>query len=332
MKPLSKEEIIHSVLTRQHATSRHCDEIDAICQPLFDLIPVNYFNYSRAYWLPGVPSFSLCNRFDVIEHYFKIEGYRYNADAGPMVFPGLHFLDNYIKPVDGSTHPRSVHRLLQKLNEDLSISHLVMITFICAGYLEQCTFGFPVETKDTYRLVLNNKPSLKKFIIYFKDRARHLIKDAKQNKIKINTLCGDFIDTLSFDNLKSLQVANTENFKEVVKPQRYYLDGRFDDVYLTPREAQYLFLLQSYSGYQQIANMLGLSYATVREHIDATKFKLGCANKAELLNAIKTTNLLQFIDDNILLATMHDNLAEVKPEGYELVDRAIEIFNKENGG
>ncbi len=330
MKQLTKDELIHKILTRQHVTSRHCDEIYDISQPLRDIIPINYFNYARYYWQPGIPSFTFCDRFDVIEYYFRINGYIYNQDVLPIIFPGLHFMDNYKKNVTLQTKPRSIHRLIKLLEDDLDISHTVTMTFVCAGYLEVFTFGFPTATQNTYSLILNNKPSLKKFTIYFRDRARHLIKEAKKNKISRILLMKNYLDTLSFENLKSLHGPSQTVVDKKLKPKRYYLDGRYDDVYLTPREAQCAFLLKTYDSYQELANRLNLSYATVREHIDAIKTKLHCSNKTELLNTIRRTDLLNFIDDSVILSSMHHSFKDQKPVGFQAVDDTMDIFQKEN--
>lgn len=81
---------------------------------------------------------------------------------------------------------------------------------------------------------------------------------------------------------------------------RYQITPGYDELGLTQRESECLFLLlRSYSA-SQIAKRLNLSKRTVESYIDNLKNRLGCANKTELIIKAVENNLLELIPASLV--------------------------------
>lgn len=92
------------------------------------------------------------------------------------------------------------------------------------------------------------------------------------------------------------------------KPSRrrnYFLDHPFEDVYLTPREAQTMFwIVQDYT-LTATAEKMSLSSRTVEFYVKNMKAKLRCANKKEMIEKILSTNLLQQLEQDGMRIVKH---------------------------
>ncbi len=92
------------------------------------------------------------------------------------------------------------------------------------------------------------------------------------------------------------------------KPSRrrnYFLNHPFEDVHLTPREAETMFwVVQDYT-LAATAEKMGLSSRTIEFYVKNMKAKLRCANKKEMIEKILHTNLLQQLEQDGLRIVKH---------------------------
>lgn len=70
------------------------------------------------------------------------------------------------------------------------------------------------------------------------------------------------------------------------KPIRYYLLGKYSDVYITNREKVCMSLLACGKTYKEIAHDMIISSHTVKKHIDAVKLKTGILRKSMLVDTL----------------------------------------------
>ncbi len=71
---------------------------------------------------------------------------------------------------------------------------------------------------------------------------------------------------------------------------QFYLGSEFGDLYLTQREADCMALLMKGHTNLSVAKQLKLSARTVEFYIKNMRQKLGCHNKAHLIQTVQRTN------------------------------------------
>ena len=86
-----------------------------------------------------------------------------------------------------------------------------------------------------------------------------------------------------------------ECFKDLddsLKRDNVALEGRFAEIYLTPREYDCLKVLQEGKTIKEIARDMQLSPRTVEFYLKNLKVKFGCKSKTELLALVARSNML----------------------------------------
>ena len=76
----------------------------------------------------------------------------------------------------------------------------------------------------------------------------------------------------------------------------YFLGEKYQNIYLTHREAECVLYLLKGLTVRTVAEKLGLSARTVEFYVNNIKAKLKCRTKIELLQHIKNSQLLDIID------------------------------------
>ncbi|MBS0350889.1 MAG: helix-turn-helix transcriptional regulator [Proteobacteria bacterium] len=134
----------------------------------------------------------------------------------------------------------------------------------------------------------NHVDILETFIMYFKEKAQTLIKQALAQQIVIPK---DMTGIISVDHIG----LNKKNILSNIKPKKYILDiVNHSKKYLTPKEYEVLrFYYRGYS-MKEIAGFLNVSARTVEDHINNIKRKLGIIRKFELIEFIASLNSYLF--------------------------------------
>lgn len=95
------------------------------------------------------------------------------------------------------------------------------------------------------------------------------------------------------------------DLKKRSRRRNYFLDHPFENVYLTPREAETAFwIVQDYT-LAATAEKMSLSSRTIEFYVKNMRAKLLCANKKEMIEKILQTNLLQQLEKEGLQITKH---------------------------
>jgi len=81
----------------------------------------------------------------------------------------------------------------------------------------------------------------------------------------------------------------------------YFLGDKYQNIYLTQREAECVLCLLTGCSMKKVGEKLGLSARTIEFYVNNIKAKLKCRTKAELLDHIKNSQLLDIIDFNMPL-------------------------------
>jgi len=123
----------------------------------------------------------------------------------------------------------------------------------------------------------------------------------RDNQNKVIGLSGSAAEIKQAQLLKWLQAftqSNNHLQKKSSEPQSLSISFSFEN--LTRRQSECLFYLIRGKSAKSIANILSISPRTVESHIQATKEKLKCYNKQELIETTLNSGGLNFIPQSLL--------------------------------
>ena len=122
---------------------------------------------------------------------------------------------------------------------------------------------------------------------YFLDILLKLIKEITGRELTLANFSGK--SAISNGNLQNNILANDKDDGS----KRHYLDGEYQGIYLTQREAQCLIHLAQGNSAKHVARILGLSHRTVEFYASRLKEKLNCKTTAQLAFKAAMLGLLQ---------------------------------------
>ena len=265
------------ILPDRHITFMSCEEIQNICKPFFSHTGLNYYNFVRIN--DHGERICLSNNKSWMEFVFS------NLDAHEITFESTpeHGKDQYI--IWDNIESIGTNSLMTEARETFNIDHGFTIISNYTSYIEYHYFGTDKSNKSMNNYYINNLDDLNGFIIYFKDKAFNLIKQAEKQYIKIEN------DRFW---MKDGQSKRDEIFnKKPFSLNRFYLGGKYKSIYLTRREAECLTCLCDGDSAKNAAQTLNIDFRTVQKHIESIKNKLDCHTKGALIKAANEAGFLQ---------------------------------------
>lgn len=204
---------------------------------------------------------------DILEKYLQEEYYlKGNVESRPEKYKNqIIFWDTLPKQY-------IYDQLIRSSNIDHGIFMINQETDYCEFY------GFATK-KGNYQVInnyINHVDVLKNFCLYFKDRAKKIIRRAEANKISLPF----HNDTLDFVNDPKNII-----FDNALIEQKNILT-------LSVRQKDCATLLLKGMQYKEIAQILNISSRTVETHINYLKRKLNCSNKIELILQLSKSTLV----------------------------------------
>ena len=112
---------------------------------------------------------------------------------------------------------------------------------------------------------------------------------------------GHFIDVSNaklIDLGRFLTKSDSNRFKR--NQFSYILNDSYEDLKISIRQSECLFLLLRGKSAQAIADILGLSLRTVEGYINEMKIKLNCANKSELIEHAISAGLINIMPTGLI--------------------------------
>ena len=159
--------------------------------------------------------------------------------------------------------------LPKKINNGISISLRLF------NYVDIFSFSSNIESHNFY---LNHLNLLKRFIIYFRLKAKDVIDDVHHNHAHL------LARRIKFNVATEDQKTNIlENFRKQIPPRKLIIQDNMQKIRLTPRETQHLFLMLEGKSMRKIAKELGISQRTVESCLESIKLKMGYTTKSRLL-------------------------------------------------
>ena len=249
------------------------NEIDTLCADLKKL-GITFFSHTRI--------FNDGSRIDIHNNAKMIEEFYYGADR---------MYEHYTPEIDPQSTQENILLLdslednasFQFLREGYDIDHMLAKIDKHDSYCDVWNFGTNKNNKDIKQVYFNHLDILILFTFLYLDKCNDLIKQCEQDPILIRR---NIVDT---NTAVRANKHYTDIRKRLVsKIERYYLNGGASCEYLTQTEFECCQWIYCGKTSEEIAMIFSRSKRTIEKHIENIKNKLGCYNKSQLVQAIKT--------------------------------------------
>ncbi len=262
------------ILADNHFFLTSAFDVKAICDPLLKSLNIKFFTYSRNYM--NGESLMLTNYNGWLINHLK-NGYLFPSPI-PNAFKER--IESFLIPTLNGPHKRVIDDLINKFHSMPGIGLL----YNKKQYFEIFCFCYKSDEIGFINNFLNNLDVLKKFALYFREKAEKLIKIAEKNKILLpNHMRGlDFTDLQSDDVL----IANTSEFQHITKFDKICIEGNYGYVNLSQQESRSINFLIKGNSVKETAQLMLLSPRTIEGYLNTIKLKLGCKTKNEVIRLI----------------------------------------------
>lgn len=160
----------------------------------------------------------------------------------------------------------------------------------CEKHFDFCEFYFFSGSDVPYlqNLLLNNKDIIHHFILYFKDRARDLMKKANRYKILIPwernpSVCSSEKNEILINRLPNVEQLKADFFSKS-KVHNYYFQDNDKEKKIPPRQLEFVIQLLNHKNIPEIADILNISTRTAESYLNDIKLKFNCDSKNELID------------------------------------------------
>ncbi len=279
-----------------HVTFTSVADITLITQPLIP-IGLPYFTFDRTY-LDGT-HLRLTNAGKWIESYYRSDLYKAAIfEKDPRLFCSGYVLWSWLsrEPIYSEASRHDIDHGLTIIEKHESYSDFFHFGTTCNHYIS------PDE-------LIQRIDFLYRFVAYFKQKARPIIIEAENTRIKLIVPNKQKIE-LNAPNLPFNQQENLVDLYKKTDITRFYLGEKFANAYLTRREMDILWLLKDGNKPIEIATQIGISNRTLETHIKNIKLKLGCGTLFELGFVLGTLGLKNIYPFKVQLVSESDYTEE----------------------
>ncbi|MEO8401579.1 MAG: LuxR C-terminal-related transcriptional regulator [Gammaproteobacteria bacterium] len=269
--------MVKILLRKDHITFNSGKDVAEICKPL-DLLGITSFNFVKTY--NDGSQINLSNIPSWLEHFFDNEYYHVGAferhpskyESGHALWPQLSGQKIFF---DARTY----------FNIDNGITIIEKQTDSCDFYY----FGTTAANTGIINFYLNNIDLLKRFILYFKDQARMIIKQANKDRI----ILPSHFEQHQFPEINEIYVMekSRQDFLKATKIKNFSLGGELEGEVLSNKQVVSLMHLIEGKTAKEGAKNTGLSYRTVEGHINKLKERFNCNSKSELISKLLKNGL-----------------------------------------
>jgi DNA-binding CsgD family transcriptional regulator len=269
----------------QHFSITSAAKVKTITAPLSRQLGIKHFRYLKLYADKSrvlLSNFPDCTRFVYEDGTYQ--NMWYDGEFAEHLVEGCHLWD--AKRSDEKTP------FEKEINQQLGLYHGITFVFPVNNYWEIYTFDS--VNADIYQL---DKKLLTHFMLYFKDQAAKLILQGESEKIIINNSQLNPINVYQHSHKDRVS-----DFLSQTRINRYYLGGKYKDVYLTSKEAQCIYWLIQGKSSEEIAMLENNSLKTIQRHLENVRGKLHCYKQTQLVKII--------LDEGIFDSLQCDNLLQ----------------------
>lgn len=279
------------ILPDNHILFTSADEVQTICRPLHSLNPTLEFAYYKLYL--NKKHAKLSTNLEYQKHLYG-ENYVYE---GP-----LFYCDDILSLDTGiyGTFELASEKYCSILQDLLKVNKDEWLIIIKTSHYHE-VFNFWVKDEFNFtNFFLQNLSLFKRFCLYFKDRAKKLIRHVEKQPIALNYKGQSITNTPSplHQLCQAKWKINRKAFLQAtsfsrMKPE----DPTIANLTLSAREFECAIALLRNETAQNTAEKLCLSRRTIETYIENLKNKLGCMNKIELKQKLSENTVLKFYQD-----------------------------------
>lgn len=239
--------------------------ISNICNPLLEF-GITYFLYIKKF--DDGSQIELTNNIPWSEYYYQ---------------KSYCFLDPFQKNIEYPEKSKflwtglSCQEILNDMRQFFHIDHGFTMTTKLQDSHEVFHFGGNKNNPQLINFFLNKEYILKRFILYFKDKLDHLIKQCEKKRI---VLVKDNISDIQ-KNISYSKMSISQKFSESMPIDKYYL-GEDSHTYLTKREIECLKWHFAGKTAYDISMLLNISKRTAEIHLENSRHKLNCLKQSQL--------------------------------------------------
>lgn len=267
-----------------HFSIASAEAMQAICWAPLQALGLHYFNYVKIH--PDGSREVLTTHAAWMEYFYRHQLYLSAAvqQVDECLPKGFYFWQEL-------DHDDAVYKIARDV---FDIDH--GITFIERDNHTTTLYIFAAHTaqSDINHFYTRNIDLLKRFILYFNDKAAVLIKYAALNKIYWPKLTD--VPSKKTDERDQQR----EVFISITDIDKYIIHNQGQRVQLTRREAESaVHMINGYTA-KQTGKLLGLSYRTVEKFNQKVKEKLSYDTRAELESVLKDSGVYYVFATHIL--------------------------------
>ncbi|MBN1684044.1 MAG: helix-turn-helix transcriptional regulator [Gammaproteobacteria bacterium] len=273
---------------QKHPFVAYADAFKVICRPLLKKGPISYISiiHTDGSYYNGLSTDAI-----FAEGYLKRELYLYEFDIYNTVpFPQHHVVWN----VDNLLKVGQKHEEYRQFFKENGYTKGITICTLNDGGLTRYHFSI----KDKNVLPSANMGFLFKNVGYFKKSVFFLQERLHKNPALYKAYEKKYFvvqkeKTKRKKNKNCIHIIYGQKSANSFLISKYYLGGKFRDIYFTPREMEILTLLAKGNTGRKISELLQISIRTVETYLLMLKKKVGVKNIAFLKNSLFENSLFR---------------------------------------
>jgi DNA-binding CsgD family transcriptional regulator len=276
------------ILIEKHPLLQISKEVKTICKPLKQY-KISVFTYTKNFY--DGSKITLSNEPQWVADYYNLNLFQSSYfEADPKKY--RQEFNIWIGDYDIEVYWHGKH--------NFNSVHTITITQPQIDGCEFFFFSFPPEHEQYLHYLSNNMDILYHFILYFKDKAKNLLKKAKKYRIIINNLpTREEISPLIKINHFNIQMEKSREqfYKETHIYKYIFENGNLSGIKLSNREIDCIYCLLNGMTSDEIAKSLKISKRTVDSYIDniKLKLKLTLGTRNEIIKELKQYKMLNAI-------------------------------------
>jgi DNA-binding CsgD family transcriptional regulator len=270
---------------KNHISLTSAKDIQQICAPLFELLGITYFNFTRVYADGG--RIRLCTDPLWVEYFYSSELYKTSVFERN---PGLYIPGQFLWS-QCDTNP-SLEVLKQHLREGYNRANVLSIVKPQQTFMD--VFNIAGQSQDTE---INNKyltymSCIHKFLNYFLIKAAKFIALSEKARFFVPIEQEQFLS----DDGSGLQKGSiSHQFMEKLEFKQVFISNKKNNILLSPRETQSLILTLKGKSAKEIGRELNLSPRSVETYIENIKRKVDCPTRGSLFSYALQSESIQWL-------------------------------------
>lgn len=241
------------------------EDVQEICNPLFNKYYFNYFHYAKIY--KNGTSAILYNRLDWSDHFYA-KGFRVSL---PLPAEHIVYGKTYLSLWQGLVN----EEILTEARTYFDLNYPFGITIAYPDYIESFSFTIPHDHPLGINAYFLHQAQLIEFTSNFIEKAAPLIRLMEKHRLVLP-------DRIKPTSLSLLETTN-RNIKML---------GNYGEVDITLKELSTLQKLASGLNAREAAQALNRSPRTIESHVYSLKNKLGIQKQATLIQLARQQEII----------------------------------------